>query len=82
MVHLCMRSVHCHTAAIREQWSPKLVLALKEAKNRKRVVLSIERIIKVLDKCGFGMVNSGISVIQTFCLSKPLDFWNWPKGFG
>ena len=43
------------------------------SKKRKQVVLSIERIIKMLNKCGFGMVIDGISVIQTFCSSKPFE---------
>ena len=52
-----MCGVHCHVATIHKQWPPELVLALKEAKKHKRVVLSIERIIKMLDKCGFGVAN-------------------------
>ena len=43
------------------------------SKKHKRAVLSIKRIIEMLDKCGFGVVNGGMSVIQTFCLSEPLD---------
>ena len=30
---------------------------------------------RLLNKCGFDVVNSGISVIQTFAYPDPLDFW-------
>ena len=88
MAYLRMCGVHFRAAAVCEQWPPEVALALKEANNNNnnnkitRMVLSTERIIEMLDKCGFGVVNSGISVIRTFYLSEPLDFWSWPKGFG
>ena len=80
MVYLHMRGVHYHAAVVHEQWPPERVLALKEAKNASG---SVNReIIKMLDKCRFDMVNDEISVVRTFCLSEPQDFWSWPKGFG
>ena len=45
----------------------------KRSKKRKQVVLSIDRTIEKLGKCGFGVVIGRISVIQTFCLSEPLE---------
>ena len=44
--------------------------SVQGSKKRKQVVLSID---EMFDKYGFGMVNSGISVIRTFCLSEPLE---------
>ena len=68
--------------AVHEQWPPEIHCSssAQGTKKRKRVALSIERIIEMLDKCGFGMVDGGISVIQTMCLSKPLDFLELAKG--
>ena len=45
----------------------------KRNKKCKQVVLSIDRIIEKLGKCGFGVVIGGISVIRTFCLSEPFE---------
>ena len=76
-----MHGVHCHVAAVCKEWPPELVLALKEAKKKKKKKKkkkekkkkkkrewSIERIIEMLDVCGFGMANNGISVILTLRL--------------
>ena len=48
--------------------------ASSSAQGSKQVILSIERIIEMLDKYDLGVVNGGIS-------SEPLDLWSWPKGF-
>ena len=75
MVYLCMCGVHYCAAVVSEQWPPELVLTLKEAKTASSV-----RNIKMLNKYGFGVVNSGISVIRTFLLIQTLRFLELAKG--